>query len=180
MLERLSNYIAREIKKADPDGPGDIEVLEYELNNRINIAAVCLLTFLFGWLLGHIIESLISMLSFAVARRFSGGFHMKSLTLCALVSSVLFAVIPLIDLNKNQFIFINVVTFLIFLCYAPNDFEELNKGTNLKKVKFYSLVFFIISLAFLMPVISISFFVQSLTILPLWNHWKGGRKINES
>lgn len=179
MLEKLSNYIATEIKNADPHGPGTVEVLEYELSNRINVVAILLLTILWGWLLGHLGESLIAMLSFAIARKFSGGVHLKSLTLCAIVSSSLFAVIPTISLNQIQFIILNIVTFISFLCYAPRDFDELNAQVNRHKTKIYALLSFLLGLLFLSPLVTLSFFIQALTILPIWNYWKGGEK-NES
>lgn len=78
------------IKETDPEGPGSVEIFEWELGIRLNLIATIILTLLFGWLFGHIILSLVSLLTFILIRKASGGIHIKSLTLCAIVSAFIF------------------------------------------------------------------------------------------
>lgn len=53
MLEALSRYIATEIKKADPDGPTSVEVMEYALGIKITEVSSILMVAIIAWMTGH-------------------------------------------------------------------------------------------------------------------------------
>ena len=70
ILERLSRRIALSIKAADPEGPGTVEILEYELGLRLNWYTGLLLTILLGLAFGTFIGALIALFSFVMLRKF--------------------------------------------------------------------------------------------------------------
>lgn len=173
MLERLSRVIAKKIKETDPDGPGTIEILEWELGIRLNLITTLILTLLFGWLFGHTFLSLVSLLAFILTRKVSGGFHLKSLTLCAIVSALIFAVIPFFKLGMPENVLFSCGSFLIFLKWAPNDFEEVYATKSSKKLKLASVFIVLVSFISHWPVLILTVFVQAITILPFW---RGGEE----
>ncbi|MFC7560263.1 hypothetical protein ACFQY3_16875 [Paenibacillus farraposensis] len=50
------------IKRVDPDGPGSVEVLAYAIGIKLNWYSGLILTILFGWLLGDVINALLAFL----------------------------------------------------------------------------------------------------------------------
>ncbi|WP_440109410.1 accessory gene regulator B family protein [Paenibacillus sp. QZ-Y1] len=173
ILERLSKRIAIEIKESDPDGPGTVEILEYELGLRLNWYTGLLLTAIFGLLLGDFFGALIALFSFAFIRKFSGGVHLP-ITICSIVTGLVAALIPLVDLNYETMIILNLLSLMIMLLYAPNEFEYVNPSVWDPWLKWISTALVICSLIVQSPIITISFFIQSLLILPVWAKQKGG------
>ncbi|MEK3851170.1 accessory gene regulator B family protein [Paenibacillus sp. FSL R7-0340] len=179
MLEKLSRLIAKKIKETDPEGPGSVEIFEWELGIRLNLIATIILTLLFGWLFGHIILSLVSLLTFILIRKASGGIHIKSLTLCAIVSAFIFSVIPFLKLEMLEKVLLSCISFLIFLKWAPNDFEEVYTTNSFKKLKWASVIIVLVSFISQWPVLILTVFAQAITILPIWKSWRGGGDIDE-
>ncbi len=172
MLEVLSAYIVKKIKEADPDGDADPEVLNYELGIRLNLYLTIMLTLILGFICGDVLGSLLAFSGLALSRKFSGGWHMKSLTACAVFSALLFAMIPMIHINDKIALILTGGCFVIFLLYSPNKFEELNRSKLDPYLKLISV--FIVSLNFIIasPILALAFTAQAVSILP----WKGGER----
>lgn len=167
ILERLSKHIAIDIKKSDPDGPGTVEVLEYELGLRLNWYAGLILTVISGLLFGNLIGALIALFSFAFLRKFSGGVHLP-ITICSVVTGLVAALIPMIDLDAKTMIVLNLVSLFIVLMYAPNEFEYVNPSAWDPWLKWISTAIVVCSLFIQSPIITLAFFIQALLILPVW------------
>lgn len=166
MLWMLSKRIASEIKKADPDGPGSVDLLAYAIALKLNWYLGIFLTGLFGLLLGHFFEALAAILSFAALRRFSGGVHLKSLTICTILCAVVFAALPLIPVNKDFTIVLTLLSGGIILWKAPIFFEEVNPSHLDPYLKWISFAIILVNFLILSPVIALSFMLQALTLLP--------------
>jgi accessory gene regulator B len=173
MLEALSRRIATEIKRADPEGPTSVEVMEYELGIRITEFVTIFLVSIIGWVTGHFYGALLALGSLMLIRRFSGGFHLSNLTLCVFFTSVVCVSVPVIHLELRTILIINFCSLLIFIVYAPNHFTYINKTNNHSYYKILSI--FICTLNFFIqsPIICLSFAIQAFSILPLW---KGGER----
>ncbi|WP_263560052.1 accessory gene regulator ArgB-like protein [Paenibacillus polymyxa] len=167
MLERLSRRIALGIKRADPEGPGSVEVLTYIIGIKLNWFSGLVLTTLFGWMLGHMVGALVSFFSFVALRKFSGGLHFKSLTVCAVFSAALFASIPLVDLGHGGTLLLTAITALVVLCVAPNNFEEINPSKIDPYLKWISLTIVLTNFIIQSPIIALSFAAQAILLLPL-------------
>lgn len=170
MLEVLSAYIVKKIKEADPDGDADQEVLQYALEIKLNLCVTIILTLIFGLILGDVLGALLAFSGLAVSRKFSGGWHMKSLTACAVFSALLFAIIPTIHIDDKFSIILTGVCFVIFLIYSPNMFEDLNKSKLDPYLKIISLVIVSLNFIIVSPILALTFTAQAVSILP----WKGG------
>lgn len=173
ILERLSRRIAVSIKKSDPEGPGTVEVLEYELGLRLNWYTGLLLTVILGLTFGTTIGALITLFSFVALRKFSGGVHLP-ITICSIVTGFAAALIPLINLNYESIILLNTVSLVIVLIYAPNDFEYVNSTQWDKWLKWISVALVIVNFIIISPEITLAFFVQAILILPVRTKREGG------
>ncbi|USB32152.1 accessory gene regulator B family protein [Paenibacillus sp. YPG26] len=170
-LEALSRHLSSKIKESDPEGPVSLEILEYELGIRLNFIATLLMTVLAGWITGNLWEACLAMVSFLVVRRFSGGVHMKSLTLCALVSASIFVSIPFIVLDPEQIRLFTLISAAVFLIYSPNILEELNPPPLTPYMKAISVALVLSNYIFQSSAIALACAVQAFLILPFW---KGG------
>ncbi|MCC3381057.1 accessory gene regulator ArgB-like protein [Paenibacillus farraposensis] len=172
MLERLSRRIANELKRVDPDGPGSVEVLAYAIGIKLNWYSGLILTILFGWLLGDVINALLAFFSFVVLRKFSGGLHFRSLTVCAIFSAALFAAIPLIHLGHDGMLLLTAISTAIVLCMAPRKSKDLNPSGLDPYLKWISIAIVLTNFIIQSPIIALSFTAQAVLLLP----WKGGEQ----
>ncbi|MDT0123848.1 accessory gene regulator B family protein [Paenibacillus sp. RRE4] len=173
ILERLSRHIAVSIKTADPEGPGTVEVMEYELGLRLNWYSGLLLTITLGLMFGTTLGALITLFSFALLRKFSGGMHLP-ITICSIVTGFAAALIPLISLNHEVILMLNIVTLIVVSIYAPNEFEYVNPTRWDKWLKWISIALVIVNFIVMSPEITLAFFIQAILILPVWTKYEGG------
>ncbi|MBR2565712.1 MAG: accessory gene regulator B family protein [Paenibacillus sp.] len=173
ILERLSRRIAVSIKTADPEGPGTVEILEYELGLRLNWYTGLMLTIILRTTFGTTLGALITLFSFATLRKFSGGVHLP-ITICSIVTGFVASLIPLINLNYESIIILNIASLFIVLTYAPNEFEYVNPTQWDKWLKWISVVLVIGSFIIKSSEITLAFFIQAILILPVWTKHEGG------
>lgn len=173
MLEILSRHLSNAIKRNAPESTVSPEVLEYAIGVRLNFVFTVLLSLLLGFITGKVLETIMSLIAFGVVRHFSGGYHMKSLTLCAIVSALIFSIIPLIPLNEGSITCITLISIFIYMIYAPNFFEELHGSTSRPYLKLISIVIVMANLLISSSILALAFFVQAILILP----WKEVNKV---
>lgn len=173
ILERLSRRIAISIKKADPDGPGTVEILEYELGLRLNWYTGLIFTVILGWAFGTFFGSLITLFSFVILRKFSGGVHLP-ITICSIVTGVVASIIPLINLDFVTILLLNIISLIIVLLYAPNEFEYVNPTSWDPWLKWISAALVAMNFVAKSPEITLAFFIQAILILPVWTKHEGG------
>jgi accessory gene regulator B len=169
MIEILSRHISKEIKRSSPESTVSLEVLEYAIGIRLNFIATMVLTITCGLLTGKLYETIIAFVAFAVARYFSGGYHFRSLTLCAIVSALVFASIPLIPVPQEYTVFITLIATLIFILYSPNIMEELNRSRLDPYLKPISIFIVMSNFVIHSPILALAFLAQAISIIP----WKG-------
>ncbi|WP_369127925.1 accessory gene regulator B family protein [Paenibacillus aquistagni] len=170
MIEKLSRHISRDIKKSDPALSVSHEVLEYAIGIRLNFIATIFLTCMFGALTGKFLATITAMTAFIIVRKFSGGYHMKSLTLCAIVSSILFGIIPFIPIHGEYVFYLTFISSLIFLWFSPNIMEDLNPSKWDPYLKPISTMIVMSNFFINSPILALAFFAQAILIIP----WKGG------
>ncbi|MFK4302325.1 MULTISPECIES: accessory gene regulator ArgB-like protein [unclassified Paenibacillus] len=173
MLEALSRHIATEIKKADPDGPTSVEVMEYALGIKITEVSAVFLVAVVGWMAGHFLGALLALGTIMFMRRFSGGAHFRNLTLCVCFTTAICVTIPFIALNVPTIFIISACSLLVFVIYAPNHFIYINKTTKHKYYKAVCILFCALNFFIQSHIICLSLAIQAFSILPLW---KGGER----
>jgi accessory gene regulator B len=159
--------MAHRIKAADPEGIARVEVMAYALGVIFNVLLALLLTIIFGAFLNNMGEALAGMLFFAIIRYFSGGYHLRSLTLCSLISALLFAGVPLIPMNPLSTLVVTLLAALLFLIFAPNfSVVKRRRSLQVEKSKLICVLIVLSNVLFLSPVASLIFLSQGLLIIP--------------
>ncbi|MDO3408834.1 accessory gene regulator B family protein [Saccharibacillus sp. CPCC 101409] len=171
IIEKLSERVVAELRRADPDGSESSEVLEYGLNFMFNFGFAVILTALLGLLLGKPGEVLLALAAFSVLRFCSAGFHMKSLDACTLVSSALFVLIPFAaaSFSSAGMSILTAATLIVMLIWAPNVMAETNMPPAAYPYLQAAAVLLVVFGFFLQsPVVTLAFFAQALLVVP----WK--------
>ena len=106
---------------------------------------------LIGLVLNILPQMILTILSFAVLRNYSGGLHLDSYTKCCYYSFIIFTLTALlakyIPFNDILNVITYIVTFIIIFIYAP--VEHPNRPlTEKEKVKFKSISMFILGVLF--------------------------------
>ncbi|WP_025333525.1 accessory gene regulator B family protein [Paenibacillus sabinae] len=172
ILERLSRHIAIKIKEHDPEGPGSLEVLSYGIGLKLNLFSGILLTVLFGLLFSSVLHSILALVSFMVLRKFSGGFHLP-ITICSFVTGLVASLIPLVQIDQQTTAYLTMISLMITLIFAPNNYEELYNVEFDSWSKGISVLIILSNLYFQSAVVAVSFIIQSLLLLPIYPR-KGG------
>lgn len=130
--ERTVNWLIQQrvVKKEDK------ELYEYAIYNIVLTAYPIGITIIMGILMGVLKESMVTVLTFMLIRKFSGGFHARKPEICMIVSALL------IFLCIKCIIFLNFSTGLLgvtllaavaLLWFSPVDSENrrLEEGERL-------------------------------------------------
>ncbi|MGG1673982.1 accessory gene regulator B family protein [Paenibacillus sp. NRS-1783] len=168
MLEQLSRNIARRIKNADPDGPVSVEVMEYALAKRLNYLATILLTLLGGMVTGKLAMAMLALVLFWLIRKASGGVHIKSLTVCAVISASMFCIIPQLYITNVFILVLTGAATLLYGLYAPSRHEDLNPSRLEPYLRVISVIICSSNFFFQSSVFAWVLVAQALLILPLW------------
>ncbi|MBG9772379.1 accessory gene regulator ArgB-like protein [Brevibacillus laterosporus] len=169
MIEQLSHFLAVKIHGANPDTDKkeSVEVLSYSLSITLNYLLVLSFSILIGYLTNDFVGTIISMGSFVVLRVFSKGYHAKSLTACFILTTAIIAIIPHVPAQDYMNV-INIVNVFLVLFLAPNDSyeEEVIPKKRVYLLKGMSLIIVLSNLMILSHIVALSFFAQSLLLLP--------------
>lgn len=163
-VDALSEKIAISINKNNP-GSSSVPVLKIGISALINQIIITACVMILGLITGKITETIIAVVAFPFLRYFSGGFHFKSSTHCNIVTSsfILLSIYIPIGYWYNGLIF-NIASIVLLAINAPSGIKRsrLDKKyfpiLKLLAVVIVAANFFIQS-----PVLSLVFFIQSLT-----------------
>jgi accessory gene regulator B len=155
MVDNLALNIARRIKDTVPNHPSSVNVLKYALIVILNAVFGVALTLLISFFTGKTNEVIIIILSFAILRQLSGGYHIKSSDGCVIFTVLLFTSISLVSLNSITIIILNSISVLLALIFAPS---KIDKQSKIPK-KYYPYLKIVSVL-----LITFNFFLQSSTI----------------
>lgn len=104
--------------------PPSVDVIYYALHVAGNTVSIIVLTLLVGWITGVLPETVLALLSFAIIRTFSGGYHLKSGLFCIFVSTAIMSAIPHIRLNDSWLLAATAAAALLFLFFAPSNLDK--------------------------------------------------------
>lgn len=165
MIESIARRISIKISESAQNDVS-INVMSYALGVYINFFSVIVLSAASGWITGHFVDTMIAMFGFGVLRVFSGGFHLKSLTACAIASAAIFTVIPFIEFSRTYAGLLTLITVILMALFSPS-FRHHSMKTKRKRLN-YKIISIILVLAngFLLSVpLVIAFLAQGLTLL---------------
>lgn len=125
-IDWVANWCSTVLKEMNPDETIDREVMEYALALTINAVLTIGLSLLLGYMLGHFVESAGVLIIFAIMRILAKGAHVKSLTVCVILTAflvVLIAVIPF-----SPFIVLPAGVFCIVMIISRSSVARWRKG----------------------------------------------------
>lgn len=167
MIESIANRMAVGLKRRVPEHPASVEVLAYAFNFTLNTSLTIIIALTAATILNQFWESIIVMCSFALLRMVSGGYHFKSANACIIASALGANLIPFIHLPSDTILWINFICLALVLVFAPSRIEH---QTRIPK-KYFPLLKVIsggmVSANFIMmsPLVAVTFFVQSLSLI---------------
>ncbi|OAJ73964.1 accessory regulator AgrB [Brevibacillus sp. SKDU10] len=170
MIEKLSEVMSIKIKNASPERTNSVAILSYALSILLNLFFICFFLFLIGFWTNKLLGTFIALISFVILRFFSGGYHLKSLDQCFLVTTAIIAVIPHVPVNSFFVYLLTAISVILVFGFAPNStYENLTVPRKVLLLKLSSVLIVSTNFVFGSPIVALSFFVQSLLLIP-----KGG------
>jgi accessory gene regulator B len=168
-IETIANRIAVSINNNHPES-SSVAVLKYALIAVINLIVTMSIVFIIAAITGDVIPAIVAIVAFPVLRYVSGGLHLSSSNMCNILTAsfMLIAIYTPNNFWYNGFI-LNILTIIVLFLCAPSGI----KRSKLDK-KYYPILKFIaillVSTNFLLQshVLSIVFFIQSLTTTKLF------------
>lgn len=167
MIYFLSNKIAENLKAINPHHPTSVEIMRHALMFLFNIFGTIGLSVLLGVTFDKLTEILIVLLSFAVLRAFSGGYHFNSGDLCVLFSSTSALMITFITITPLISHIICSISIILIWIYAPSGIEERSKIPR----KYYSVLkitsAIIVASNFIVVsgLLAVTYLVQSISLI---------------
>ncbi|WP_235775636.1 MULTISPECIES: accessory gene regulator ArgB-like protein [Paenibacillus] len=181
VIEQLSAYTAAAIKRAVPDHPASEAVLKYALEGIYNALFIITLSLIISAITGRVGEAATLLLAFAVLRQITGGIHLKSGTLCVLVSTATVTLLSFVPVSTPLFFFGQTVSLLLILLFAPSRIERQSRFPKslYPLLKGMGLLLILANLWIHSSMIAAAFFVQSLTLirLPVSLNRRGGESL---
>ena len=167
MIELMAGRMAEGIKRRAPEHPASVAVLKHALAVLINTISIIVFSLTGALFTGNMKQIITIMLAFALLRMVSGGLHLKTGSMCVLVTTSLFLFLSFVELKESSNFILNSISLILALIFAPSGIE---KQSRINK-KYYPLLKFLsaimISLNFWIgsSTIAASFFVQALTLI---------------
>ncbi|WP_379136472.1 accessory gene regulator ArgB-like protein [Paenibacillus sp. sgz500958] len=172
MIDSLALRMAEGIKKRTTDHPASVAVLKHALAVIINTLSIIVFSILSGVLTGHLQEMLTILVAFGALRMISGGKHLRTGTLCVVVTTSLFTGMSLLNPSGYWLMSMNVVSILLVLLFAPSGIEKQSRIPRkyYPLLKWISALMVTSNLVWGSSILGVCFLVQALTLVS----WRGG------
>lgn len=163
-IELIASKFANKLKVWNPQITAHTEDIRFGAAYYINYYSVIIISLCIGLITGQFLNTGLSLISLGLLRKYTGGFHFKSLTVCVLITVGIVSVIPHISINLVSLQVLNIISLSI-VCFSRSI------GS---KEKMISLMIIMTNIIFASPVIALSFFVQAIQLInlrrcKLWN-----------
>lgn len=168
MIDYISKRLANSIVNTAPGQTGSVVVLTYYIAVTLNLFTVIVLSIVAGGILGTVVDTIVALLSFVVLRMFSGGYHLKSLDHCVIVTVAIVTAIPLVPLTPQGTLVISGIAAIIVLALAPNNvYDQSMVTTRLHPwLKVISVLIVLSNFFIQSPVVAIAFLAQGILLMP--------------
>jgi accessory gene regulator B len=171
-VDYIASYWANSIRNNNPDA-SSFAVLYFSIFTFTNYAIIILLIIVVAILTGDILEAGIALISFPILRYFSGGIHLESSTKCVAIS--VFIVFVCIYMPVSYWytgIVLNIVSAVLLALFAPSGIKQSRiKKEQYPLLKLIAVVIVGSNFFFHSPVLSMAFFAQSITTIPIFREW---------
>jgi accessory gene regulator B len=167
MIQSLALRIALRIKTVVPDHPASTAVLSFSIAALLNVSGVVVITMLVSVLTGREWEALTAIISFAVLRQLSGGYHLPSTDLCVLISVLGLTGISYISFSSDVTWIVTLLAAALVLVFAPTDIKNQSRISEkyYPLLKYLSLLIVLSNLAISSSVVAVAFLIQSISLI---------------
>lgn len=155
-IEYIAGWLARRSVQWNPEITLHPEDIRFHLALKINYYLVIFAALAIGIITHYFFETAACLLAFGILRRYTGGFHIPTLTGCAVVTIALMVYIPYVNLWIAVPAWINI--FSLAIVYYLTDKPDK---------KWLSIGFILLGLAINQPEVTLSFLAQSVTLIKL-------------
>lgn len=165
IVETIAYKVTILFKNAYPESVKDEEKLYIWLSFKISEIMIISLTMIIGIFTEAFVNSILSLTSFWTLRKITGGFHMKSLTACVLVSTTLLSVTPHVQFSDKIGWALTIFSIILIILFSENKIKYRYNHLNV----IFAIIMVLISAFIHLDVLIVTFFSQSVLLIP-----KGG------
>lgn len=164
-IDSISEKIALSIQKNNPDSTSSLALLKVGISAVINQLIVTSSVLILGLLTGKTMETVTALIAFPFLRYFCGGLHLRTSVHCNIVTSSLILLSIYIPIGYwYNGIILNIFSIIILSVYAPSGIKRSRLDKKYYPVlKLISIAIVTSNFMFQLPVLSLVFFIQSLT-----------------
>lgn len=155
-IDYIAGKAAVWIKRANPDETDDVERMSPTLSLLLNNVLTTGLILLIGSLTDTLFSTAVMLAVFAVCRIMLKGFHLKSMTLCVIVTSLFVYAVSIIPVSPLWIMSLTPVMILVVFLRS--------KASLRVKIIFGCLM--AANMVVLYPPIFLGFMAQCLTLIP--------------
>ncbi|MBQ3544240.1 MAG: accessory gene regulator B family protein [Lachnospiraceae bacterium] len=141
--KKISNIVYWLIRNGAIDEQ-EYELYEYAIYCLLLLCAPMIMAVVFGIIMNETLKGVIMIIPFMMIRKYSGGYHAKSIRVCLTISSILMCTFFIILKNIQVSIALNVITCfsaLIIAIFSPIDSENRRlEDTEVKRFNKISII----------------------------------------
>lgn len=167
MINRLAQQTAIAIKNAVPNHPASVPVLKYALEAVYNTVFIIFFSLVIGVVTGRAMEVASVLICFATLRQITGGIHLRSNTLCVLISTAGSSALSFVHFGTTTIYIVSAIAAVLTFIYAPS---RLNQHSRLPKqyypaLKYAGVGLIALTLFFQSAPVAASVLIQSFTLI---------------
>ncbi len=170
MISKLSTYLTEKLLSNGTISKEDKDLYIYGLFMLISHLMFFIIVCVFGLILGCLFESIVFYIAFQFIRRYAGGYHASTETICEILSTLsILACIVVIKLSKiydfqTVLLLITILSAVCIFVFCPLDTPE--KPLTEKEFKYFCKVSWIILLVIVIAIVVSSIFKFSMVTVP--------------
>jgi accessory gene regulator B len=176
MVEKLACRLALWLKSEVPDHPYSEARLQFGFHLFLNTIFTLLAATILGLLFGNLRETMQVLFAFGLLRMISGGYHLKSASVCIVASAGVAALLPFVDLTKFYINILNMTNIVLTMIFSPSRIEEQTRipPKYFPALKITSTALVASNFLFQSQLLAITWFIQVLSLIRLKR--KGGEQ----
>ncbi|OUM94675.1 MAG: post-translational modification of quorum-sensing peptide protein [Thermobacillus sp. ZCTH02-B1] len=167
MVERLAFRLAHWLKSEVPDHPYSVARLQFGFHLFLNTVLTLLVATILGLLFDNLRETMQVLFAFGLLRMISGGYHLKSASVCIVASAGVAALLPFVELSVFYITLLNIANMVLTIIFAPSRIEEQTRipSKYFPALKVASTVLVASNFLFQSQLLAITWFIQAISLI---------------
>jgi accessory gene regulator B len=155
MIEALAYSISERLNKFTDNRNINIDLVRYRIAEILHLIVIFGVSIAISIFTGKTVNTIFALIAFGILRKFSGGFHLKTLEGCEVFTIALVTAITFIHTGNTMLI--NLVTIILLIIFSR------------KKLSYKVVSVLLVASNFIVQseIVAISFLAQSSTLINL-------------